>query len=329
MPTIKINSPYGLIKIAVLDNAFTQKYLELLRKLIGNYPISHSRDITGVYHKNLAGEHRKHLSFDQHFEIQAQKLQDIIDEINDMGCNFPYTVDPEIVKKNNLETQELVNKLHRAFTTADRCYAQNTQMKWSDKFQSNFEVPEGKMARFIELIDQINVIVHHGIELYCPTPRKPINMDTLAWQYRIWANCWIPGSTQLVGVDTWADIDPEDHQYFSDSKEFDVWVGKDILGKDHITAYYDHDDPSEWDITPIVGYSGKIAMDVSEITRSDIVRSPDFQAWLAEYNVPYSPAMCGMPLGTIVEGRDIAKKLFDTFQDFSPENMLPLTVTIE
>jgi hypothetical protein len=122
---------------------------------------------------------------------------------------------------------------------------------------------------------------------------------------------------------------PEDHEYFSDSKEFDVWVGKDILGKDHITAYYDHDDASEWDVTPIVGYSGKIALDVSDMTRSDLVRSDPFRAWLDECDVPYSPAMCGMPVGTIVEGKDIARQMFVDFQEFTPDAMSSVSISFE
>lgn len=329
MKHLNIDTPHGLIRISVLNNDFTVKYFAMFQQLIDRFPLVHSRDLNGVYFNQLAGDHKQHQTFDRHMEIQAQRLQEIIDEINDMGCNFPYAVDVDVIKKKNLETQQLVNRFHRAFTTADRCYGQNTPMVWSDQFPSTFVVPEGKMPRFIELIDQINVVVHHGIELYTVTPRKVRDMVDVPWQYRIWANSWIPGSTQLVDTKTWADIMPEDHKYFSDSKEFDVWVGKDILGKDHITAYYDHDDASEWDVTPIVGYSGKIAMDVSDLTRSDLVRSEPFQAWLDECGEPYTPAMCGMPLGTIIEGRDIARTLFATYKEFTPDNMAKISITIE
>ena len=329
MKHINIDTPLGLIKIQTVNNPFTDKYFPMLRTLIDTFPILHSRDLNGVYFNQLAGNDRQHGTFDRHLEIQANKLQVIIDEINDMGCHFPYTIDVDVVKKKNLETQQLLNKLHRAFTTADRCHGKKTPMVWSDRFPSTFTVPEDKISRFIEVIDQINVVVHHGIELYTTTPRKANNLDSVPWQYRFWANSWIPGSTQLVNTEVWADIVPEDHEYFSDSKEFDVWVGKDILGKDHITAYYDHDDASEWDVTPIVGYSGKIALDVSDMTRSDLVRSDPFRAWLDECDVPYSPAMCGMPVGTIVEGKDIARQMFVDFQEFTPDAMSSVSISFE
>lgn len=329
MKYINIDTPNGLIRIQTVNNPFTDKYFPMLKMLVEAFPILHSRDLNGVYFNQLAGADKQHQTFDRHMEVQAERLQAVIDEINTMGGHFPYAVDVEILKKKNLETQQLVNQFHRAFTTADRCYAQNTQMVWSDKFDSAFTIPKDKIPRFIELIDQINVIVHHGIELYTVTPRKVKDMSEVPWQYRFWANSWIPGSTQLVGAHTWADIVPEDQKYFSDSKEFDVWVGKDILGKDHITAYYDHDDASEWDITPIVGYSGKIAIDVSAMTRSDLVRSEPFQSWLAECGEPYSPAMCGMPIGTIVKGKDIACQMFKDFKEFTPETMAPVSISFE
>jgi hypothetical protein len=78
-----------------------------------------------------------------------------------------------------------------------------------------------------------------------------------------------------------------------------------------------------------VGYSGKIALDVSDITRSDLVRSEPFQAWLAEYDVPYSPAMCGMPVGTVVEGKDIARQMFVDFQVFTPEAVSQVSISFE
>lgn len=329
MKHINIDTPQGLIRIQTVNNAFTDKYFPMLQSLVEAFPILHSRDLNGVYFNQLTGADRQHETFDRHFEIQAQRLQDIIGEINAMGGDFPYNIDVDILKKKNLETQQLVNQLHRAFTTADRCHGQRTPMIWSDHFDSAFAIPEDKIPRFIELIDQINVIVHHGIELYTVTPRKVQNMSEVPWQYRFWANSWIPGSTQLVNTEVWADIVPEDYEYFSDSKEFDVWVGKDILGKDHITAYYDHDDPTAWDVTPIVGYSGKIAMDVSDMTRSDLVRSADFQTWLAEYGEPYSPAMCGMPVGTIVEGKHLARQLFVDNPYFTPESMATVSITFE
>lgn len=314
MKYINIDTPVGLIRIQVVNNAFTEKYFPMLKTLVSHFPILHGPHASGIYRSNLTGSDKQYQTFDQYYEIQDKKLQVIIDELNTMGCNFPYRVDANVLKRKDVQTQRLCNRLHRAFTTAHRCHSQNTSMHWSDTFASQFIVPKESMSRFIELIDQINCIVHYGIEPYTNTPRKTIQIDQAAWQYDFWADCWIPGTSQLYNKHCWEVLQPEDFQYFSDSKEFDVWVGKDILGKDHVTAYHDYDDPTEWDVTSIVGYSGKIAMDVGNITHRDLVLSDDFQKWLSEYGVPYSPVMCGMPIGTIVEGHDVVQQLFDDFQ---------------
>ena len=93
--------------------------------------------------------------------------------------------------------------------------------------------------------------------------------------------------------------------------DIDVWVGNDILGKDYIEAYYDHDDPNEWDVWPIMGHSGKFKINVAsqwyeedstDNTLQQLVKSDNFQNWLKEYNIEKV---------FIVGGRSIYKLFFN------------------
>ena len=109
MKHINIDTPLGLIRIQTVNNPFTDKYFPMLRTLIDTFPILHSRDLNGVYFNQLAGNDRQHGTFDRHLEIQANRLQAIIDEINDMGCHFPYTIDVDVVKKKNFIYLKMMN----------------------------------------------------------------------------------------------------------------------------------------------------------------------------------------------------------------------------
>jgi hypothetical protein len=36
-----------------------------------------------------------------------------------------------------------------------------------------------------------------------------------------------------------------------------------------------------------------------------------------------------MPVGTIIEGQDVARALFTTYKEFTPDNMAKISITIE
>jgi hypothetical protein len=39
--------------------------------------------------------------------------------------------------------------------------------------------------------------------------------------------------------------------------------------------------------------------------------------------------MCGMPVGTVVEGKDIARQMFVDFQVFTPEAVSQVSISFE
>jgi len=300
MKLINIETPNGLVRVQILNNDFTDQFIGMFAEMLNLFPIKYRRVSYG--HCSLP---------DKNFiKSQAEKLITVIDELNQMGTNFPYTVDIDLMLRADGSSQDLMNKLHRAFTTAHKCQYAGAPLHWNDRFPSDFTVksPEDEQ-RMLYLTDQINSLVH-WTEIYMKTDRKDYNYDNLIRQLEIRLDSYINDGTRMI-KDWFKHIEPEHYQYYSDSNEFDVWVGKDILGKDYLVAYYEHDDPSEWDVDHVIGYSGKLAIDSKFIRRSDVVKSADYLAWLDQHGVKYNNAMCGMPVGTIIEGRDIMDQLID------------------
>jgi hypothetical protein len=100
-------------------------------------------------------------------------------------------------------------------------------------------------------------------------------------------------------------MDKEDESSIIDNDEYDVWMGVDLLGKDYITGYYNHDDPTEWDIKTLNCYTGKMEIILGSNTIPKIIKGDKFQNWLKEYGMTYIPAMCGIPLGKVISGKDL------------------------
>lgn len=304
MKYINVETQHGLIRIQLVQNTFTEKYVAQLQKMYSIFDtIIQSGPPLGLFRgMNPA-----------FIQSQTDKFISIIDEFNSLGLDFPYTVTKDSFTAQDEAGQDLLNKLHRSFTTANKCHFDGLPtLFWSDRFSSNFVVPEGKMDRVMYLTEIINSMVH-DTEFYMNTPRKPVNRQDVVNQVEILASVTNdnphsdlgPYSTLKGWFYCYTD---EDYELFSDSDEYDVWVGRDILGKDFIHAFYDCDDPTNWDVTGSLGGAGKIGIDVGPVTKSAIIKSDSFRAWLDEYRVTYSKKMGGMPLGTVVVGREILTK---------------------
>ena len=305
MKYINIDTTHGLIRIQLLQNSFIDQWLPMVQKM----------------HEVFQSEIRSGPPLGWFWKIDprvvqqnADKLILAVDELNAMGLNFPYQINQDSLNNYDETAQDLLNKLHRAFTTANKARfdGNGNVLQWSDRFESKFTVPDGMMDRVMYLTEIINDTVH-ATENYIKTHRKPTDQTKIYRHAEFLAN--------VTNDNPYADLGPystlkgwftnfteEDYSLFDDSNNFDVWVGRDILGKDYLHAYYDCDDPTNWDVSGSLGYSGKIALDNSTVTKGDILKSDDFQAWLASYGVEYTKRMGGMPLGNIVEGKEITQK---------------------
>lgn len=308
MTFLTIDTDLGKVKIKLLENHFTEKYIPFLKVMFDQFEKEFRSGPSLGYIRPLD---QKYLT------EQARRLVDSVDELNAMGYNFPYTFQLDSFDNCDLAGQELLNKLHRCFTTGQRDHYRNPPtFIWSDRFSSEFSVKPEDLDRMLYLTETINDAVHN-LEHYMTTPYKTNDFNQVVQQVEV--KSLVTNEIAKVHTDKgpyetlsgwFQNYTAEDYELFSDSDEYDVWVGRDILGKDFIHAFYDYDDPTNWDVTGQLGYSGKIAMDVGTVTKSNVIKSSNFKEWLDKYNVPYSKKMGGMPLGTVVEGKDLLRKFY-------------------
>jgi hypothetical protein len=80
----------------------------------------------------------------------------------------------------------------------------------------------------------------------------------------------------------------------------DVWIKKDILGKDLITAFGDHDDPTADDVIfPPKMISGGFMVELND--KENLFESNEFAQWFAK---PIDPQDGNFPLGNVVFGKE-------------------------
>ena len=320
MASLDIITPSGTIHIELLDNPFVKKWTTHFSKMRKAYDINYYANTQPVYNiDNTSQEILKNL----------ENLRNIIIKLNDMGTNFPinpWKVVYEKIFPDHDVGQQILNEIHRYFTTAGRSiidFLHRDDMTyiegyWSDDFPSNFTINEENFELFLYNHALVNDGVHK-LDQSILTSRKDTDYknQVVNLQFEIESQ----KKDGRFDLGTWVEIIEEDYLFASDSKEYDVWCGNDILGKDYIEAYYDHDDPTQWDVTPIDGHSGKFKINVAsqwyeenstDNTLQQLVKSDNFQNWLKEYNIKYVPEMCGIPLGKIISGKELVIR--DIFQ---------------
>jgi len=189
MATINIDSPLGRTQIDIVKNAFTDKYIKNISTMFLNFPsMTYLKTYGAIMLTPPAG----------FIDTQIQRLDLAITELNQLGTCFPYSVDPELVRSRNTQTQLYLNDLHRAFTTAHRTiYESTAHYHWSDQFDSEFELSAENRDRFLYLIDQINDMVH-ATELYVKTDRKTSILTDLVAQAEVGANTFVNNGTRLI-----------------------------------------------------------------------------------------------------------------------------------
>ena len=312
-----ITSP-GTIHIELLDNPFVKKWTEHFCNMQKAYDIDYRAFTHPVY--NI-------IKTNQEILKDLENLRNIIIKLRDMDTNFPF--DPwkiayEKIFPDTDVGQHMLNEIHRYFTTAGRTLNEYEDLgilnsgHWSDDFDSKFTFDKENEEEVRHTHALVNDYVHE-LDQGLLTSRKDTDFKNQA------VNLQFEFGSQKKDCrfdsGTWVSIAEEDYKYADDKLDIDVWVGNDILGKDYIEAYYDHDDPTQWDVTPIDGHSGKFKINVAsqwyekdstDSTLQQLVKSNNFQNWLKEHNVKYTPEMCGIPLGRITDGKELVIR--DTFQ---------------
>ena len=295
-----LNTLAGPIKIELLDNPFVKKWLVHFNKMIERYDTTAYKLPYPAYFNDLQTEFGQ-----KEFDSQVLKLESIIGELRSLDVGFPYTIDIDFFKGATPLVQQGLNLLHRSFTNIERTSRAEKLSFYSEGHE--FVTDKETEKRILELMAKVNDLVH-AIEIRIPTEHKlnskPTDYDFLMTSIDFYQE----NSLTRFAEDNMVEISKEDYQYFSDDPIYDVWIGIDITGKSYTTAFFDHDDPIEWDITHPIGYTGKVEIDLNN-SRSVITRSLEFQQWLKTYGVAYTPGMCGMPLGRVIEGKEILQRI--------------------
>lgn len=293
------NDNINFLTIQLREDPFVKKWTNHLQYIVDNYDCRLFKSKYPRYEKLEESEVKQHVD----------RLYATIRSLNKLGAPFPLLkMDIPYTQFLNLDlnTQRILNKLHRYFTTANRSLNDTgNQTIYSYKDNKSYEIDNTKKEEFFKLIQDINQIVHSiDYSILSPRVRDAIDNDELIEQVTIMFDLYGTKEHSLL-PNTFKFMDNEDELSITDSDEYDVWMGVDLLGKDYITGYYNHDDPTEWDIRTLDCYTGKIEIVLGSNTIPKIIKGNKFQNWLKEYGITYIPAMCGMPLGKVLSGKDI------------------------
>jgi hypothetical protein len=121
MSIINIQSDHGLTRIQLLENVFTAKFIERFKRDIEIYSLVPKINLYGAYYTTDPSDV---------VPTQYEKLIAVIDELNAMGTNFPYTMTLEQMMKKDTGTQIILNNMHRAFTTAEKTLIRKPPHRW-------------------------------------------------------------------------------------------------------------------------------------------------------------------------------------------------------
>lgn len=284
MNVLTFDTEQGSVAIELFDNDFVAEWSQHVVQMIQHYSYRPRRSMWPYVREDKTG----------HLEV-IDRLLDTIDLINqsDFLSPLPETIVRSSLLALNLDTQCVLNRLHRycvtATNTRDRWQGSQPEWNWLDYDHKQFDY----------LVNLLNQTIHE-FEEFVDTPRRK--------QY--W--CCLDTTEFLVSASQYSDVDVYhdnvDIAIDSQMQQFlalggaDVWIKKDILGKDYITAFVDHDNALESDVQPPPMYSGGFVIDYAG--RDAIYRSQEFATWLGQTPKPYHG---NYPIGNVVYGKKFAQ----------------------
>jgi hypothetical protein len=280
-----------------LDNPFTIEFISHLKKIkdlfVCNFWKRRIPERRGAF---LSTEHKQHLE---------QQLINDINALNDMGLNFPISIE-EIRLDTSSNTQNLLNRLHRHYTTSNRSVSQVENVTtWLDNSIYTFRLDPEKTSKFSQHVHNINTTVHEA-EQYLVMNARQLNF-TPSYEHTFLFDSAQPKDPNNNPQEIYFQkIKSEHFQYFTDQLEYDVWLPLQIQGKNYWTAYFDNDDPTHWDVSTNIVYSGSFT-----VSDRSAARDPALLDYLRSYGIVPGPLHCGMPLGKIISGKEILTDLTD------------------
>lgn len=287
MPKIlNFKTEHGNFLIEMLDNEFVDQWLQHFLRVTKKYHTSIRPNRWPWIETQLdSKKDQVNQAIDQ--VVVATQLIDSLDGI----APLPEKICREQLASLDLNTQHVLNRLHRYAVVATE-----NRDRWVQDQPASFEWVPYDHAQFDYAVNLLNQNIHN-LEMYVSTPHKK----------KFWG-AWY--STEIVfDASKYTDVDiyhDDVDVAISDDMfphlrltGYDVWIKKDLLGKDFITAFADHDDPSKFDIRPPTIYSGGIH--INQNTGKDtIYHSEEFVNWLGTTPTDFHG---NYPLGRVIENK--------------------------
>lgn len=223
-----------------------------------------------------------------------QRIIDTISTINSADYLVPL---PTLCNYSDLETldlpaQQILNALHRHAVTATE-----TRDRWVLDSGPQFAWVDWNNEHFNYHINVLNQGIH-DLENYVQTPHKTKFKGI--WPYielKVDASLYDDVNVYHDSVDLPI---PDELQSNLSLEKYNVWIKKDLLGKDYATAFFDHDDPTEFDVRPPPMISGGLHIFLND-GKHRLFDSPEFRSWLgADPGAQHG----SYPIGNVISGID-------------------------
>jgi len=265
---------------------------KLLDTDFANFWLEHFSKVSKKYQFNPNKRHWPYvIPKDDSTETVIEQLIEAFDKINCI-IPLPEPVHKSLLQKPDIETQHFLNRLHRYLVTATE-----QRDRWEDNGDAQFAVIPWENQEINYLFNLLNQTIHK-LEQYVVTPNRSdfniflgsVEVTPVASQYD---DCTVYQD----------DVDKEiPNSMMKDLRlhGHDVWIKKDILGKDFITAFADHDDPTQPDVRPPPMISGGLEIDIDD-SRTRFFQHDKFKSWLGKTPTDYQGSY---PLGDIVQQPD-------------------------
>ena len=195
-----------------------------------------------------------------------------------------------------LETidRQTLNQLHRFFTTM-----KTTNNTYDLNKPALFNIQNSKY-RFYDLLNDLNEAVHNAEQVYYSNDERSKGFEKYTYSMLKFFN------RTLVKVEN------KHLKYMS--RNHNVNLAANILGKSYFNCYYDYDDPRYFDIKNCEHYCADLEFEFREPNIFNMFNNKNYQQWLTDYRIPVNDQTCGlMPIGDLIsynltnEGKGINK----------------------
>jgi|TARA_R110002126_G_C10356441_1_gene492151 hypothetical protein len=277
---INFNTDLGPFVFKLLDTDFANFWLEHFLKVHKKYKLLPNKRYWPYVKPN-----------DDLTNPTVQQLIEVANKINsiDYIVPLPEPIERKLLEKLNVETQCFLNRLHRYLVTATEL-----RDRWETNGDAKFNFIPWENQEINYLFNLLNQTIHR-LEEYVITPNREdfniflgsVEVTLVASQYD---DCTVYED----------DVDKEiPDSMMKDLRLYghDVWIKKDILGKDFITAFADHDDPTQPDVRSPPMVSGGLEIDIDD-SRKKLFDHPKFKSWLGRNPTNYQGSY---PIGDITQ----------------------------